>query len=321
MNRANYANYIEEKLHVLAQRITTRGKLNILDLHLHSENFYQHFFNLLFGWRLINLNAFKPNAEAVDLIDSTKKIIIQVSATDSVQKVESALTKNLAVYVGYTFKFISIATVATQLRNKSFKNPHNLIFSPATDIYDVPSILKVVNALEIDPLKLVYDFIKKELGTEISPMKIETNLAAIINILAQEDWNAAQQDMETCPYDVERKIDFNQLDAAKHIIDDYKIHYSRLDKIYTEFNLQGKNNSLSVLAIIRRKYADQQQNLSGDKLFLGVIDGVAELIQSSLNYKTLHYDELELCVSILVVDAFIRCKIFLNPMEAPNAAT
>jgi hypothetical protein len=320
MNRANYTNYIEEKLNVLARRIETRGKLNILDLHLHSEPFYQHFFNLLFGWNLRNLNTVKQNVEAIDLIDESEKIIIQVSATATVQKVGSALTKDLlSAYSCYRFKFISISKSADELRKKTFKNPHNLLFSPATDIYDIVSILREVNALQIDPLNEIFEFIKKELGEEISPQKVETNLAAIINILAKENLNYEQQKITTYPYDVEKKIDINQLVAVRDIIDEYKIHYGRLDRIYSVFDSQGSNKSLSVFNVIRRQYVNNVDKLSDDKLFLAVLDGVIEVIQSSKNFESLPFDELELCASILVVDAFIRCKIFKNPEEASNA--
>lgn len=91
MNRNPYFNYIDEKLHVLARRIETRGKMNLLDIHVHSENFYLHFFNLLYGFKLENLNSKLQNVEAIDLIDHANQIIIQVSATCTKQKIESAL--------------------------------------------------------------------------------------------------------------------------------------------------------------------------------------------------------------------------------------
>jgi hypothetical protein len=59
---------------VIGVIIVKRGGLNILDLHLHSENFYQQLFNLLFGWKLQNLNAVQQNAAGVDLVDTTNKI-------------------------------------------------------------------------------------------------------------------------------------------------------------------------------------------------------------------------------------------------------
>lgn len=313
MNRVNYTNYIEERLNLLAQRIEVRGKLNILDLHIHSESFYQHFFNLLFGWNLVNLNTVKQNVEAIDLIDSNKKIVIQISATATTAKVQGALCKDFSAYAGFGFKFISIAKDAAALRKHTFNIPNGLQFVPATDIYDVPSVLTHIHGLSIEKLKAVYEFIKLELGTEPSPVKLESNLAALVNLLAGQDWGDLSQAMETCPYDVERKIDVNQLDATRSMIEEYKIHYGRLDRIYAEFDRQGKNKSLSVLGLIQRQYVQEKASLSDDALFLRVIDRVVELIQESANYQPLPFDELELCVTILVVDAFIRCKIFKNP--------
>ena len=40
---------------------------------------------------------------------------------------------------------------------------------------------------------------------------------------------------------------------------------------------------------------------------------IMKIIEESANYKKLPFEELEMCVDILVVDAFMRCKIFENP--------
>ena len=90
MNRNQYYIYIENKLHVLSRTIESRGKLNLLDLHVHSENFYLHFFNLLFNYELENLNTKLQNVAAIDLIDYKHKLIFQVSSTSTKQKIESA---------------------------------------------------------------------------------------------------------------------------------------------------------------------------------------------------------------------------------------
>ncbi|HCE66401.1 MAG TPA: hypothetical protein DER40_02400 [Geobacter sp.] len=45
MNRPSYFNYIVSKLSALATEIELHGKLNFLDLHLQSENYYLFFFN------------------------------------------------------------------------------------------------------------------------------------------------------------------------------------------------------------------------------------------------------------------------------------
>ncbi|WP_207238467.1 ABC-three component system protein [Pseudomonas sp. GW458-11-11-14-TSB1] len=313
MNRQTYCNYVEEQLSQLAYRIEVRSKLNILDLNIHSENFYTHLFNKLFKWNLSNLNLTDQNAEAIDLIDNLQKILIQVSSTATKSKVESALEKDLKKYTGYSFKFISISKDAGNLRDKTYKNPNQLSFNPKTDIYDVPSIIRTYTSLDIESQKEIFDHIKLEFQAEIEPIKTETNLANIINILSQHSWTESSTDIEVTPYDIGKKIDHNDLNDAKDIIDDYKIHYHRLDSIYKTFDTQGKNKSLSVLSAIRNIYIKNKGALKGDQLFFEIISCVEKIIQSSANYTTIPQDELSLCVNILVVDTFIRCKIFKNP--------
>ncbi len=322
MNRPNYFNAIEERLNHLALRIISRGRLNILDYHGHSENFYQYFLNEVYGWDVKNENDNKQNVEAIDLIDHTNKFVIQVSSTASKQKIESSLSKDsIKTYTGYTFKFISIARDADDLRKDTFKNPHGISFTPSTDIIDKNSILSKIRGLHIDDQERIYKFVKKELVVEIDPMKLESNLAAVINILSKEDWDKTEPVAEISSFEIDRKISHNNLNATKAIIDDYMVHYGRVDKIYTEFDSQGSNKSKSVLSTIRQEYAKAKSSLTDDQLFFEVISKVEGKILNSSNYTAIPFDELELCINILVVDAFIRCKIFENPDNYNYATT
>jgi hypothetical protein len=322
MNRPDYFNVIEERLNLLALRIISRGKLNILDYHGHSENFYQYFLNEVYDWTVTNENDNKQNVEAIDLIDHSNKFVIQVSSTASKQKIESSLSKDsIKNYTGYTFKFISIARDTDDLKKDIFKNPHEISFTPSTDIIDKNSILSKIRGLHIDDQKRIYQFIKKELVTEIDPMKLESNLAAVINILSKEDWNKKEPISEVNSFEIDRKITHNNLNSAKIIIDDYSLHYSRVDKIYTEFDSQGSNKSSSVLSTIRQEYAKLKRNLTDDELFFNIVSKVQEKVLNSSNYTSIPFDELELCINILVVDAFIRCKIFENPEDYNYATT
>ena len=320
MNRQRHFNYIEEKLNFLAFRIELRGKLNLLDLHLHAENFYLRFFNELFGWQLVNMNAIKQNVEAIDLIDKTNKIVVQVSATATKQKVESALTKDLSAYAGYSFKFISISKDAASLRSNTFANPYNLAFDPQADIHDVISILRYVSGREVTDQMRIKIFIKKELGTEVDPVKLESNLAAIINILAKEELIRDDSAVETIPFNIDKKIDHNNLNAARGIIEAYFVHGNRVSRIYTDFDKAGSNQSTTVLYAIRRDYQSHQVQISDDDLFFKVVECAMDRVQESANYTPIPVEELELCVNILVVDAFSRCKIFKKPLGTPDAA-
>jgi len=289
---------------------------------MHSENFYLHLFNKIYGYNLENLNDRLQNVEAIDLVDHSNKIIIQVSSTNTKQKVESALSKNIMKkYLSYTFKFISIANEASNLRKKSFLNTHSISFDPSADIYDITSILSKILSMDVGEQKILYEQIKKELGGEIDVVKLDSNLATIINILAKEKWDEANKSDRLIRFEVDRKISYNDLDSAKNTIDEYVLYHGRVDAKYSEFDSLGNNKSNSVLATMKRTYSKLKNIGNADEIFYSVIEEVKNKVLVSANYIHIPIDELELCVDILVVDAFIRCKIFENPEGYDYAAS
>ncbi len=324
MNRSNYFSFIEERTNLLATRIISRGRLNILDYHGHSENFYQYFLNEVYGWGVTNENDNKQNVEAIDLIDHSQKnkFVIQVSSTATKQKIESSLSKDsIKNYTGYTFKFISIARDADDLRKDTFKNPHGIRFTPSADIIDKNLILSKIRGMHIDDQERIYKFVKKELVNEIDPLRQESNLATVINILSKEDWDKSEPISEINSYEIDRKISFNKLSNAKEWIDEYYFYCKRINDIYSEFDILGSNKSKTVLATFKNVYLKAKNECSGDELFDEIINKITDRVLNSSNYEAIPIEELEQSIRIITVDAFIRCKIFENPKDYNYATT
>lgn len=315
MNRTYYYNYIEEKLGTLAYRINSRGKLNTLELNIHSETFFADLCNIIFDYKLINMNTIKQNVEGIDLIDNDNKIIVQVSATCTKQKIEDSLEKSIySTYVGYKYKFISISRDAEKLRDITFNNPHNMLFDPKEDIIDNAMILRNIISQSIDKQNAIFEFIKKELGSDIDIIKVDSNLAEIINILSDENLTVDIDSPEINAFAIQNKIEFNNLKNVQGTIDDYKIFYHKLDEKYSEFDKEGSNRSFSIFQAIRKQYFMlEKQSATPEELFYGIINNIINIIEKSHNYILIPFEELEVCVNILVVDTFIRCKIFKNP--------
>ncbi|KKA07103.1 hypothetical protein VP02_15015 [Pseudomonas ogarae] len=320
MNRSLYFNLCEERLSILCTRVELRGKLNILDFHLHSEDFYVGFLNLLFGYALKNINASAQNIEGIDLVDVTEKLVLQVSSTATKVKIESALGKDLSAYKGHSFKFMSISKDAKHLRNGTYANPHGLIFLPAQDVYDVSSVLNEILHLDIARQQKIYDFLKRELKADTEKPLAETNLASIINIISEEDLSAVASSGAVDAYNLDDKIELNKLEVAAEIIEDYKVYHPRIEQVYGVFDAAGKSKSKSVLDSLRHTYLKLSMTFGGDELFFKIVETVVERVQSSGNYVVMPLDELERNVNILVVDAFIRCKVFKEPKGAKNVA-
>jgi hypothetical protein len=57
MRRHNNFDDFSERLVLLNRKIELRGKLNLNDLSVHSEDFFLNLFNQLLGLNLLNLNT------------------------------------------------------------------------------------------------------------------------------------------------------------------------------------------------------------------------------------------------------------------------
>lgn len=174
-------------------------------------------------------------------------------------------------------------------------------------------LLKIINGLGIEKLTEVFEFVRKELGYSSENPKLKSDLAKIIAILAKQDLSNINLEHSAISFDIERKIEFNKLEASRLLIEDYKIYYQVIDNIYSTYDKMGQNKSLAVLNVFRKEYVQNFKKYNGDKLYKIITDNIIGKIKVAQDLGNLSNEELILCIDILMVDAFIRCKIFENP--------
>ncbi len=246
MNSQTYFNYIEEKIDLLAVRITARSRLNILDLNIHSEGFYAQLLNIVYDWNLFNDNEFQQNVEAIDLIDHTNRYVVQVSSTSTRQKIESSLDKDSILQHknnGYRFKFISISRDADNLKKiDNFKNPHSITFEPEKDIIDKNSILKKVVGLNPDKLNALYVFIEKNF--EVIPSK--TDVSEVFSI----PLNINERDMKEIIDQFKQQFRLNPLE--RFALDSESETFEHVDKEKRKNKLNNLSQSYYENNIKRR---------------------------------------------------------------------
>jgi hypothetical protein len=293
-----YFDLCTKKLAVLSTEVELRGSVNILDLHVHCEDFYARFLNLLFGLSLTNLNATQQNSAGIDLIDSTGKIVLQVSSTATFAKVQGALSHaTLAGFKGYRFKFVSISKDADDLKKKIFANPHGLNFSAANDVIDIKSITGILLHLPPSKQQQVYTFLHEELHSGKSEPPSETNIAALIKVLSAEDLTPQAQSGSPIPFSIQDKLVFNDLTIAAELVDTYAVYQPRIDALYFSFDAAGKNRSTSVLAMFHSTYLKlKKKGGKDDDLFFSIIEDVMGIAKNSANHVALSEEELELCL-------------------------
>ncbi|HGH7179255.1 TPA: ABC-three component system protein [Bacillus luti] len=327
MNRQRYYDYIAEKLEVLSYRITSNGKLNLLHLNIHSETLYRDLLNILYEYNLEPSNIGKANAEAIDLIDVAKKVVIQVSSTATKEKINSTLEKDKIKELSdeeYSIKFIFVATEAKKLRGVTYNNKYDITFDSNTDILDKVTVLEKISQLSIDKMTIIHDLIQKEFGERPNTLKLSSNLAAIVNFLSKENLDDVSTKIQLNDYGIEEKIEFNELnDIKESTFDQYKIYYGILDRIYREFIREGSNKTVSVLRKITSFYEKEvlDKGSTNVEKFFNVIGRVEEHVLKSELVREIPEEEIDMSIRIIVVDAFIRCKIFKNPRGYTHVAT
>ena len=312
MNRDIYVAKIKTLLNILKNEIKDSGKLNLLDINVHAEDFYRDLLNLVYSWQLQNMNQWNQNAAGGDLWYDNVKIVIQVSSTSTKDKIQSSIDKLSAEqFAGYRFKFLRIDGDVIKLR-KELYNTHDIVFEPSVDIIDISTLLKDIAHLDIDRLKKVCELCEKEIVPLDTPKVTETDLAIVVKALATnvKDWSKDRRPIE---FDVEKKIDFNHLEGRKRLINDYKLYIGKLNAVYGEFVDNGTDYSFIILQNLSDIYSRYFGQYESNALFDKIVDETRVVALNSRSAEDIPVDRLNVCINVIVVDAFIRCRIFEDP--------
>lgn len=323
-----YIKDILDRLSWLSSRIEIGGLQNLLDCHVCSEDFFAGLLNNIFELNLQNANFSVQNQSGIDLIDKTNKIFIQVTGDCSKTKIDHSLAelqksdtdKNARdEFNGYHFYFLPIVNQSKTQRKHSYDIPTGIIFSPATDIYDINTIVNIIRKKSVgnfEYLKTIRNFVCNCIKLEVEPSRIASGLTTIISLLSQ-DYDDSVEAFDTIDFKIESKIMFNDLKYGKDIIDEYKKDYIRVKNIYDEYSKQGKNKSRSVIQKLKSFYFELKQEKHSDDLFKALTE---KLISESSELETqCSPEEIEMCVHMLLTHAFMECIIFEKPIENVTA--
>jgi hypothetical protein len=166
------SNYLDDfiiSLKNLNEIVEKRAKLNLLDSAVLAESFYKELLNKLFSWRLDNLNITRSNFEAIDLIDKTNKVIIQVSCTCENKKIRNTLSKNelkKEEYKDFSLYFLFIGNQNKNVKKAKYTTAGQLIFNAKQNIFLTEDIIKVFQYSSPDMQSKVIEIIQQYLFDE-----------------------------------------------------------------------------------------------------------------------------------------------------------
>ena len=315
MELNSYIDIISLRLAILSNEVKLKSAVNLLDTNVLSEDVFKTILNTIYGWNLQNANMAEQNIKAIDLVDNTAKIFVQVSSDNSKAKVQSSLNKiELPKYSGYTFKFVCISKRISNLKKSTFDVPDGISFNVDADSYDDKRLLRDVMAKDIDTIAKLAAFLEKSILPSTAEERRPSVITYVINCLSEECLAEVSVNPDVKPFDFIPKIDLNKLVKWKAIVTEYAVYSVLVDKIYKQYDKLGVNKSLAVLASLHDLYLNLSLKSSGDDLFDKLLEKVYEIVDGDGTCnESLTREELMMNIKIVLVDAFVKCKIFEKP--------
>jgi hypothetical protein len=153
--------------------------------------------------------------------------------------------------------------------------------------------------------------------------KKPTLLSVAINAISDIVFIDENGDEVSKPFKIDDKISFNAIKRNKTLIDEYSKYYSKLNILYAELEIAGSFRKEKLLRNIEHLYLKTKGKyvkdsaepikiirLNADNIIEDIENQLLEMIEhNSKNYR----DDIAFGISVIIVDAFMRCKILESP--------
>ena len=170
ITRGYFIGQIIDELTAVSHQVKSRAGLQLFDLNRYLEDFFKDILNIVYGYKLKNLNEDRSNNPGLDLGDEGAKVAFQVTSTKTSDKINETLKKA----AGQASKFPNIYVLILQDKQGSYSGldadlAKPFAFNADEHILDIGDVLKTVISLPIDRLQELFDLVNKE----VARVKIE----------------------------------------------------------------------------------------------------------------------------------------------------
>lgn len=219
ITRGYFIGQIIDELTAVSQQVKSRSGLQLFDLNRYLEDFFKDILNIVYGYKLINLNEERSNNPGLDLGDEATRVGFQITSTKSSDKINKTLEKA----VGQIGKYPKIYVLILQDKQGSYSGLNSTLalpfsFTAEEHILDTGDVLKKVLSLPIVRLQDLHDLVSKEVARVKIELeapdksgKYQTNIDSYIEQIPRErfegistyyQWLTSESEKQSSSYDV-----------------------------------------------------------------------------------------------------------------------
>tara|TARA_Y100000815_G_scaffold200959_1_gene184567 strand:- start:3417 stop:4202 length:786 start_codon:yes stop_codon:yes gene_type:complete len=177
---------ISELLSRFRVQVGILNTISMLDINIVAENFLIPILNEVYDCDFINANLFNKNYPAVDVVDKTKKIAIQITSTSTTKKVRETLEKILKNDFQNTYNkfFILVITSKQEKYNISVLRTATQGKFQFTNenVIDVDDLFRLIASLNLAKIENIERYLKNQYtDIETTNHILSKNIPPIIN--------------------------------------------------------------------------------------------------------------------------------------------
>ncbi|MCO7226630.1 ABC-three component system protein [Pleionea sp. CnH1-48] len=182
------------------------------------------------------------------------------------------------------------------------------------------------------PVSLLQEWKKEHEAKILSRLQSKPSLLKLaINAISEINFESESPEKEShnksiAAFKIEDKIQYNSVIRNRPLIEEYKIFYIKIASLYSELEANGSFRKNKLLRNIERlylkvkgKYITNFDNQLSDiqKNADNIIEDIEEeLLNTCDSYNSLCDEDISFGISIIMVDAFMRCKILEEPPKS-----
>ena len=184
--------------------------------------------------------------------------------------------------------------------------------------HDKTNDVKVYSVEVLKEMKRNHETIYLNQRINSNPSMLKNTINAISNI----SMTSIKKEEQLNVFNPKEKLDFNKIKTNYSLVNEYKVYHEKINSLYDELEAQGSLKKEKLLSNIEQlylqtkgKYALDSANSiqivceNSDNIFDDIFDALYLQLQNSNFFN----EDIILGIRLIMVDAFIRCKILEEP--------
>ena len=184
-----------------------------------------------------------------------------------------------------------------------------------------PNHHKVTDDVQTYTVEVLREMKRTHEAKMLKPAELQKNPSAlndIIKLIGNKLFDTQISDVQVVP-NPQEKIQFNNVIRYKPVIEEYRVYQGKLNKLYEEIEKAGSTRKEFLLLNIKNIYLKEKAEFDTiDKIRANadnIIDKIKDKLWELVENTNLDREVIEVALTILIVDAFMRCNILEEPQK------